>query len=198
MKTFRDRDAEFEKMIEYWNELHKINFKYIPHREDPIDSKLADFINKSDPEKRMKCLFVRETEGHYSYFTKKVIMKVENHNLVLRVGGGFMSIDQFIEQHNPISKHLRHQGIAHPFQSSMTSLPQCPSQKTFTWANRKHSYDGTSSRLHQSSVQNLHGAEGTGRAHHGFSSREASGAHSSSIHGKKNYSVHLQQQQQSH
>ena len=29
MKLFRDRDAEFEKMIDYWNELHKINFKYI-------------------------------------------------------------------------------------------------------------------------------------------------------------------------
>ena len=24
MKTFRDRDAEFEKMLEYWGELHKI------------------------------------------------------------------------------------------------------------------------------------------------------------------------------
>jgi len=59
----------------------------------------------------MKCLFVRENEshvpGHYSYFTKKVIMKVENNNLIIRVGGGFMSIDEFIEQHNPISKHIR-------------------------------------------------------------------------------------------
>lgn len=93
MKTFRDREAELEKMLEYWRELHKINFKYISHRDDPVDAKLADFINKSDSEKRMKCLFVRETDGHYSYFTKKVIMKVENNNLILRVGGGFMSID---------------------------------------------------------------------------------------------------------
>ena len=46
-------------------------------------------------------------------------MKVENNNLIIRVGGGFMSIDEFIEQHNPIAKHLRRQGIAHPFQSSM-------------------------------------------------------------------------------
>ena len=30
MKTFRDRDAEFDKMLEYWSELHKMNFKYIP------------------------------------------------------------------------------------------------------------------------------------------------------------------------
>ena len=30
MKAFRDRDAEFDKMLEYWRELHKMNFKYIP------------------------------------------------------------------------------------------------------------------------------------------------------------------------
>ena len=94
-------------MIEYWRELHKMNFKYIPHKNDDADAKLADFINKSDSEKRMKCLFVRQSEGQYSYFTKKVIMKMENSNLIIRVGGGFMSIDEFIEQHNPISKHLR-------------------------------------------------------------------------------------------
>ena len=63
--------------------------------------KLADYINKSDSEQRMKCLFVRDEnsvkDGYYSYFTKKVIMKLENNNLILRVGGGFMSIDEFIE-----------------------------------------------------------------------------------------------------
>jgi hypothetical protein len=40
-------------MVEYWNELHKINFKYMPHKNDEIDSKLAEFINKSSPYKRM-------------------------------------------------------------------------------------------------------------------------------------------------
>ena len=30
MKTYRDRDAEFDKMLEYWKELHKMRFKYIP------------------------------------------------------------------------------------------------------------------------------------------------------------------------
>ena len=101
MKTYRDRDAEFDKMLEYWKELHKMRFKYIPSKDDPVDIKLADYINKSDSEQRMKCLFVRDgnsnKDGYYSYFTKKVIMKIENNNLILRVGGGFMSIDEFIE-----------------------------------------------------------------------------------------------------
>ena len=127
MKAYRDRDAEFEKMLEYWKELHKINFKYIHHKDDAVDAKLADFINRSDSEKRMKCLFLRESDGHYSYFTKKVIMELKNNNLIIRVGGGFMSIDEFIEQHNPISKHMRHSGTAHPFQSSMQTLPHSSS-----------------------------------------------------------------------
>ena len=116
MQGFKDRDAEFDKMLEYWKEFHKINFKYIPASNDRVDSRLADFINNADCEKRMKCLFVREdssnnqSQVHYSYFTKKVIMKVENNNLIIRVGGGFMSIDEFIEQHNPISKHMRRLG----------------------------------------------------------------------------------------
>ena len=93
MKTY-----QFRKMLEYWRELHKMNFKYIPQKDDPVDGKLADYINKSDSEQKMKCLFVREEkEGHYSYFTKLVIMKVKNNNLTIRVGGGFMSIDEFIE-----------------------------------------------------------------------------------------------------
>ena len=94
-------------MIEYWNELHKINFKYMPHKSDEIDSKLAEFINKSTPYKRMQCLFVRESEGHYSFFKNKVLMNLKGDNLVIRVGGGFMSINEFIEQHNPIAKNMR-------------------------------------------------------------------------------------------
>ncbi len=63
MKLYKDRDAEFEKMLEYWRELHKMNFKYIAQRDDIIDAKLAEYINKSDSDKRMKCLFVRLNES---------------------------------------------------------------------------------------------------------------------------------------
>ena len=51
--------------------------------------------------KKAKCLFVREQEGVYSFFSKRVIMKAEQNKLVIRVGGGFMSVDDFIELNNP-------------------------------------------------------------------------------------------------
>ena len=93
MQYFKDKDMEFEKLLEYWNEMHRVNFKYVPVKDDHVDKKLSEFINKSMHAKRMKCLFVRESEGTYSFFKKQVKMKCVEDNLIIRVGGGFMSID---------------------------------------------------------------------------------------------------------
>lgn len=103
-------------MKEYWSELHKINFKYVPTKSDDIDTKLAEVINKQETYKRMQYLFVRESEGHYNYFKSKVIMSIKGDNLILRVGGGFMQIHQFVEQHNPINRNNRNDSTPHPFQ----------------------------------------------------------------------------------
>ena len=100
----QDKDIEYEKMLEYWTEIHRSNYVYVPTRGDEIDKRLAEYINKSDITRKSKCLFVREQEGVYSYFFKKVIMKVEENNLIIRVGGGFMSVDEFIEINNPLEQ----------------------------------------------------------------------------------------------
>lgn len=107
MKMMQDRDIEYERMLEYWTEIHRANYVYIPTKNDEIDKKLAEYIAKSDLVKKSKCLFVREQEGVYSYFFKKVIMKVEENNLIIRVGGGFMSLDDFIEVNNPFEQSRR-------------------------------------------------------------------------------------------
>jgi len=47
-------------------------------------------------------LFVRETEGVYTYCKKKVFIKInENERLIIRVGGGYMSLEEFIDTFNP-------------------------------------------------------------------------------------------------
>jgi len=45
--------------------------------------------------------FIRESEGVYSYCKKKVMIKIENEKLVLRVGGGFMQLEEFVDAFNP-------------------------------------------------------------------------------------------------
>jgi hypothetical protein len=107
MKLMHDKDIEYEKMLEYWTEIHRANYVYVPTKNDEIDKKLAEYINKSDIIKKSKCLFVREQEGVYSYFFKKVMMWVEENKLIIRVGGGFMSVDDFIEVNNPLEQSRR-------------------------------------------------------------------------------------------
>ena len=50
---------------------------YIPFKDDPIDEKLADFINNYPDRQRLKIMFMRESEGVYEFGSRKVFIKVE-------------------------------------------------------------------------------------------------------------------------
>ena len=41
--------------------------------------------------------FVREGEGIYRYGKKRVFMKIEKDLIIIRVGGGYLTIEEFIE-----------------------------------------------------------------------------------------------------
>ena len=65
---------------------------YVANRDDPIDVKLADFINNyPEREKLNKCRFARESEGVYTFGSKKITINLSKHNETLQVrkGGGF-------------------------------------------------------------------------------------------------------------
>ena len=48
----------------------------------------------------MKILFLRESEGVYQFGQKRVYIKIwKGNQLVVRVGGGYMLIQDFIEQY---------------------------------------------------------------------------------------------------
>ena len=50
--------------------------------------------------------FVRESEGIYKYGKKRVFMKIEKDHIILRVGGGYLTIDEFVEQYyDEMDKH---------------------------------------------------------------------------------------------
>ena len=49
---------------------------YIPVRTDPIDSKLAEYINNYPERKKLKIMFMRESEGVYEFGSRKVMVKV--------------------------------------------------------------------------------------------------------------------------
>ena len=74
---------------------------YIPVKDDAIDRKLAEYINNYPDRQKLKIMFMRESEGVYEFGSKKVYVKVEKDKIRIKVGGGFLSIDEFLDQYTP-------------------------------------------------------------------------------------------------
>ena len=47
-------------------------------------------------------MFMRESEGVYQFGQKRINVKVEKDNIKIRVGGGYLSIDEFLDQYTPL------------------------------------------------------------------------------------------------
>ena len=70
---------------------------YIPVKTDVIDVELAKYINNYPERKKLKIMFMRESEGVYEFGSRKVMVKVERGKIQIKVGGGFLSIDEFLD-----------------------------------------------------------------------------------------------------
>ena len=68
-------------------------------KDDVVDKKLAEFINRAPPKVRNQMNFVRESEGIYKYGKKRVFMKVEGDHIIIRVGGGYLTLEEFVDQY---------------------------------------------------------------------------------------------------
>ena len=44
---------------------------------------------------------MRESEGVYEFGSRKILVKVEKNKIQIKVGGGFLSIDEFLDQYTP-------------------------------------------------------------------------------------------------
>jgi hypothetical protein len=62
---------------------------------------MADFLNNHPDRKKLKIPFTRESQGVYQFGTKRVAVRVEKDKLNVRVGGGYLAIDDFIDQYTP-------------------------------------------------------------------------------------------------
>jgi len=106
LELMNDRDKEFDRIFDYIYDLTRINVQYCAIPGDKIDRQLAGIINDNERSSdsvinKAKMLFVREAEGVYTYCKKKVFMKNEQDRLIIRVGGGYMSLEEFIDTFNP-------------------------------------------------------------------------------------------------
>lgn len=77
---------------------YPMSYVYTAAPNDYIDIKMSEFINTHPDRYQLRQLFVRESEGFYSFGTKRINVKCENNQLKVRVGGGYVSIDEYVEQ----------------------------------------------------------------------------------------------------
>ena len=85
-----DKSASF---IEYSREEELPPLPDIPNDElDDIDRMIMGYMKGKD----LPIKFKRISEGSYVFGTRKVSAKIMNNRLVIRVGGGYMNIEEFI------------------------------------------------------------------------------------------------------
>ena len=97
LKQMKEYEMEIENLRQYIMDLKSRIAVYIPQKGDSIDVKLAEYINNYPDRKKLKIMFMRETEGVYEFGTKRVHVKVASGKIMIKVGGGFLSIDEFLD-----------------------------------------------------------------------------------------------------
>ena len=97
LKNLKDSETEIETLKAYIVDLKSRMVVYIPVKNDPIDNKLAEFINNYPDRNRLKIMFLRESEGVYQFGSKRVAVRVEKDKINIRVGGGYLAIDEFLD-----------------------------------------------------------------------------------------------------
>jgi len=63
--------------------------------------RLAEYINNYPDRSRLKIMFMRESDNVYEFGSKRVRVKVERDKILIQVGGGYLSIDEFLDQYTP-------------------------------------------------------------------------------------------------
>ena len=97
LQSLKDAEVEIETLKQYVIDLKSRIAVYIPVRDDQTDRKLAEYINNYPDRNKLKIMFMRESEGVYQFGSKRVAVKVEKDKINIRVGGGHLSIDEFID-----------------------------------------------------------------------------------------------------
>jgi hypothetical protein len=101
LKGLKDSEGEIDMLKTYIIDLKSRIAVYIPVKGDATDKKMAEYINNYPDRQKLKIMFMRESEGVYQFGTKRIGVKVAKDKIEIRVGGGFLSIDEFLDQYTP-------------------------------------------------------------------------------------------------
>lgn len=86
----------------------KVVNKYKAIKGDEIDRMFMEAMNRAN----LNLPVTRISAGKYLFGSRNIMAKIINGKLVIRVGGGYMGVDEFIDQYGKIEmlKHMKSQG----------------------------------------------------------------------------------------
>ena len=97
LAKLKEADIEIETLKEFILRLKSMTAQYVPVKGDAVDEALAEYINTMEDKSKLKVMFIRVNPGVYQFGSKKICIKVEQGKINIRVGGGFMIIDEFVD-----------------------------------------------------------------------------------------------------
>lgn len=110
---------ENERMNEDFKECRRLIYK--ANKECPVDMALGRALNTFPEREALRIMFLRESEGVYRFGQKRVYIKVEKGgSIFVRVGGGFMAIDEFIYQFTQLEvDKIERKDVSYKFKSKI-------------------------------------------------------------------------------
>lgn len=63
---------------------------------------MAEYINNYPERSKLRIMFMRESDGVYQFGSRRVCVKVDKDKITIRVGGGYLSIDEFLDIYTPM------------------------------------------------------------------------------------------------
>jgi len=109
LQQLKQADEEMEQLKKKVTQLQALTALYVPVQGDEVDMALADYLNNIADKSKLQVMFIRLNPGVYSFGSKKVCIKVDNGKINIRVGGGYLRIEEFLEKYTTIEleKSLR-------------------------------------------------------------------------------------------
>ena len=76
LKSIRDLELENSTLKSYIVDLKARVAIYVPIKDDPVDMKIAEFINNYPERNKLKIMFMRESEGVYEFGSKRIYVMI--------------------------------------------------------------------------------------------------------------------------
>lgn len=102
LTKLKEADQEIESLKDYIIFLKSQSAQYVPVKGDKVDETLGEYINNYHDKSKLKVMFVRLNPGVYQFGSKKICVGVEQGRINIRVGGGYMIIEEFLDQYTTI------------------------------------------------------------------------------------------------